>query len=133
LPAKPGSTGKRSGNHTLLSGLSPTPAFELIESIRGQRYLMRTPMDLQGIASHDNGDAARGLPNAGGTLSHRTTIGAGLEFGNEYGDGRKWLASMSWKPMPARRRGGVFEPGMHGFRDGFRVRTRRDFGLPAPE
>ncbi len=93
--------GKRIGDHTVIVGLSPTPTFDLIESIWGRRYLMRTPMDLQGVASRDTGITARGPLNADGTLLYRAMVGAGIEFGNESGDGRKWMAAMTWKPAPA--------------------------------
>ena len=88
------------GSQHLLFGLSPTPTFDLIESIWGFRYLARTPMDLQGVASRDTGIAANGPLNASGTLSYRAMVGAGLNFGNETGDGRKWMGALTWKPSP---------------------------------
>ena len=93
--------GRRIGDHTVLAGLSPTPTFDIIESIWGLRYLMRTPMDLQGVASRDTGLSARGPLNSDGTLGYRAMVGAGIEFGNESGDGRKWMTAMTWKPTPA--------------------------------
>ena len=90
--------GRNLGAHKLLLGLSPTPTFDLIESGWGLRYLMRTPLDLQGVASRDSGIAARGPLNASGTLAYRTMVGAGLEFGNESGDGRKWMGALNWRP-----------------------------------
>jgi hypothetical protein len=92
--------GKRIGEHTVTLGLSPTPTFDLIESIWGRRYLMRTPLDLQGVASRDTGVNASGPLNADGTLMYRAMIGTGLEFGAESGDGRKWMAALTWKPRP---------------------------------
>jgi hypothetical protein len=86
------------GRHRLLFGLSPTPTFDLIETIWGLRYLARTPMDLQGVASRDTGVSARGPVNASGTLGYRAMVGAGLEFGNESGDGRKWMGALNWQP-----------------------------------
>jgi len=90
--------GWNAGRHRILFGLSPTPTFDLIESIWGLRYLMRTPMDLQGTGSRDTGVAARGPLNDSGSLSYRAMVGAGLEFGNESGDGRKWMGALSWNP-----------------------------------
>ena len=92
--------GRDFGRHRVLFGLSPTPTFDLIESIWGLRYLVRTPMDLQGVASRDTGVAAKGPLNAAGTLSYRAMAGAGLEFGNESGDGRKWMGALAWTPSP---------------------------------
>lgn len=92
--------GWKLGRQRLVFGLSPTPTFDLIESVWGLRYLARTPMDLQGVASRDTGVAAQGPVNDSGTLSYRAMAGAGLEFGNESGDGRKWMGALTWKPSP---------------------------------
>jgi hypothetical protein len=92
--------GWKPGRHTLLAGLSPTPTFDLIESVWDFRYLARTPLDLQGVASRDTGVALRGPLNASGSLSYRAMVGAGLEFGNESGDGRKWMGALHWRPAP---------------------------------
>ena len=92
--------GRDFGRHRLLFGLSPTPTFDLIESFWGLRYLVRTPMDLQGVASRDTGISAKGPLNGAGTLNYRAMVGAGLEFGNEAGDGRKWMGSLAWTPSP---------------------------------
>jgi len=89
---------RKIGRHRVLFGLSPTPTFNLIESIWGFRYLARTPMDLQGVASRDTGVAANGPLNASGSLSYRVMAGAGLEFGNESGDGEKWMGALTWRP-----------------------------------
>jgi len=85
------------GRQRLLFGLSPTPTFDLLESIWGVRYIVRTPMDLQGEPSRDTGISAKGPLNAAGTLSYRAMVGAGNEFGNESGEGDKWMAALTWK------------------------------------
>lgn len=89
---------RKIGRHRLLIGLSPTPTFDLIESIWGCRYLVRTPMDLQGEPSRDTGISAKGPLNASGTLSYRAMTGAGVQFGNESGDGRRWMGALTWRP-----------------------------------
>ena len=63
------------GRQRILFGLSPTPTFDLIESIWGARYLMRTPLDLQGVASRDTGIAASGPLNGSGSLRYRAMVG----------------------------------------------------------
>jgi hypothetical protein len=75
--------GVNMGRHRILVGLSPTLTFDLIESFWGLRYLARTPMDLQGVASRDTGASAKGPLNASGTLGYRAMVGAGLNFGSE--------------------------------------------------
>jgi len=72
------------GRQQLLLGLSPTPTFDLIESIWSFRYLARTPMDLQGVASRDNGISLKGPLNASGTFGYRAMFGAEADFGNEF-------------------------------------------------
>lgn len=83
------------GAHEWVFGLSPTLTFDLIESIWDARYLMRTPMDLQGVASRDTGIAVRG-PIGDSQFSYRLMGGTGSEFGAEAGDGRKWMAAVNW-------------------------------------
>ena len=88
------------GRQKLLLGLSPTPTFDLIESVWSFRYLVRTPMDLQGVASRDNGISLKGPLNKSGTLGYRAMFGAEADFGNETDDGRKWMWALSWEPAP---------------------------------
>jgi hypothetical protein len=88
------------GRHELKFGLSPTPTFDLIESIWGLRSLARTPMDLQGVASRDTGVSGTGPLNRSGSWSYRAMVGAGTEFGTETGDGRKWMLAVNWEFLP---------------------------------
>ena len=90
--------GRELGRHRLLLGLSPTPTFDLIESVWGLRYLARTPMDLQGLPSRDTGISLSGPLNGTGTVSYRAMVGAGIEFGNESGDGQRWMGALTWRP-----------------------------------
>lgn len=93
--------GLRLEEHRLLFGLSPVPTFDLIEDLWGLRYLARTPLDMQGVASRDTGVAARGPLTKTGNLSYRSMVGLGLEFGNESGDGLKWMGALTWRPSTA--------------------------------
>jgi hypothetical protein len=88
------------GRQRLLLGLSPTPTFDLIESIWGLRYLARTPMDMHGVASRDTGISIKGPLNASGSISYRAMLGTKVEFGNETDDSRKWMGALTWKPSP---------------------------------
>ena len=90
----------RQGRHRLMVGLSPTLTFDLIESIWGKRYLARTPMDLQGVASRDTGVSVKGPLNASGSLSYRFMMGTKVEIGDESDDFQKWMGAISWKPAP---------------------------------
>lgn len=92
--------GMKLGRHRVLVGLSPSLTFDLIESIWGLRYLARTPMDMQGVASRDTGISAKGPLNASGTLSYRTMIGSDLDFSSKSGDGWKWMGALVLKPWP---------------------------------
>lgn len=88
------------GRQRLLLGLSPTPTFDLIESAWGFRYLARTPLDLHGVASRDNGISLKGPINSSGTLAYRAMLGAKADFGGETDDGNRWMAALTWKPSP---------------------------------
>lgn len=88
------------GRHQLMLGLEPTPTFDLIESIWDFRYLARTPMDLQGVASRDNGISLKGPINSSGSLSYRVMLGAEADFGEETDDGNKLMGALTWKPTP---------------------------------
>ena len=93
-------TGWNIGRQKLLLGLSPTPTFDLIESIWGSRYLARTPMDLHGVASRDTGVSLKGPINPSGTLGYRVMWGSKINIGIESDDRPKWMGAISWKPSP---------------------------------
>jgi hypothetical protein len=86
------------GDHDLHLGRSPTITYDLIESIWDLRYLARTPLDMQGVASRDFGIAMRGTANSTGRLLYRAMAGTGAEFGAEGGDGRKFMGALTYKP-----------------------------------
>lgn len=90
--------GYEARNHKFLAGLSPSRTFDLIEEVWGMRYLMRTPMDLQGVSSRDFGLSAEGLVSSKLNLSYRAMIGTGTIVGNETGDGLKYMGAISWRP-----------------------------------
>lgn len=89
--------GYKSGKHKFILGLSPTKTYDLIEGIWGMRYLMRTPMDLQGVASRDFGISIDGAIDQKNRFFYRFMIGAGQDFGNETGDGPKTMLGITYK------------------------------------
>lgn len=94
-------TGWNLGRHKLIAGLTGTPTFDLIESIWGARYLARTPMDMQGVASRDTGVYVKGPLNASGTLGYRVMAAAPVEFGAESNPNDRQMGALSWSPNPA--------------------------------
>lgn len=86
------------GRHTLQAGLTGTPTFDLIEKVWGARYLMRTPMDLQGVASRDTGLFARGPLNASGSLAYRAMWAAATDFGKDGNSNHRLMGAVSWSP-----------------------------------
>lgn len=90
--------GRRFGRHKVLLGLSSTPTFDVIEAAWGLRYLARTPMDLQGVASRDTGLAVQGPINASGSLRYRFMYGAPVEFGGDSNDRERWMGALGWQP-----------------------------------
>jgi hypothetical protein len=89
---------RKFGDQELVLGLSPTLTFDLIESVWVARYLMRTPMDLQGVASRDVGVSLKGPLSSGARWSYRAMVSTGIELGAEAGDGRKVMGAVTWKP-----------------------------------
>jgi hypothetical protein len=87
--------GYKFDNHTIAVGLQPTPTFDVIESVWGLRYLMRTPADLQGVSSRDTGISFKGRLNE--SLGYRLMVGTGADFGAESGDGNSTMAALNWK------------------------------------
>ena len=86
------------GRHRVIGGLTATPTFDLIEGVWGARYLARTPMDMQGIASRDTGIYAKGPMNSSGSLSYRAMYAFPLEFGAESNPNDQFMAAFSWSP-----------------------------------
>ncbi|MEE4174520.1 MAG: hypothetical protein V2I57_09755 [Xanthomonadales bacterium] len=82
-------------DQAIVAGLSPTPTFDFIESQWGKRYLMRTPMDLQGIASRDVGVAVSGPVFRSG-LDYRLKVGTGADFGGESAEIAKVMLALNW-------------------------------------
>lgn len=90
--------GVNMGRQQLVAGLTSTPTFDLIEKIWGARYLMRTPMDLQGIASRDTGLSVQGPLNASGSLSYRAMWGAPVDFSNDGNPNCRLMGALNWSP-----------------------------------
>jgi hypothetical protein len=85
----------------IVLGLSPTLTYDLIESTWGARYLMRTPLDLQGVPSRDTGATLKGKLGHDETIGYRVMYGSGLEYANQGGGGDKLMAALTWFPSTA--------------------------------
>ena len=90
--------GARIGRHRLVAGLTSTPAFDLVEKAWGMRYLARTPMDLQGVASRDTGLAVSGALNASGSLAYRAMWAAPVDFGKDSNGNDRVMGALTWSP-----------------------------------
>ena len=88
------------GRHKLIAGLTSTPTFDVIERIWGARYLMRTPMDLQGVASRDTGVFAAGPLNSSGSRSYRAMWALPVDFGKDSDPNERWMGAVGWEPAP---------------------------------
>lgn len=86
------------GRHKIITGLTAPPTFDLIEATWGARYLLRTPMDLQGVASRDTGIFAAGPLNGTGSLGYRVMWAAPMEFGKESNPNDRVMGAISWSP-----------------------------------
>lgn len=92
--------GGRFGRHRLIAGLTSTPTFDLVEKAWGLRYIARTPMDLQGVASRDTGLFAQGPLNASGSLAYRAMWAAPIDFGKDSNDQARLMGALTWSPSP---------------------------------
>jgi hypothetical protein len=88
---------RTANDRELVIGLSPTLTYDLIESIWGARYLMRTPMGLQGVPSRDTGITLKGRLTHSGSVSYRAMYGSGLEYANQGGGGDKLMGALTWR------------------------------------
>ena len=59
---------------------------------------MRTPPDLQGLATGDTGIAAAGPP--GDSLRNRVVVHSGADRGVGASDGLTWMGALTWLPAP---------------------------------
>ena len=84
------------GRQNILVGLVPSPTFDIQDRIWGYRHLEKTPLDLQGVPSRDNGIAANGPINQSGRLRYRAMFGSGANFGKETGEGEKFMGAVTW-------------------------------------
>jgi hypothetical protein len=87
---------RKLGRQDFVIGLSPTLTYDLIESTWGARYLMRTPLDLQGVPSRDTGITLKGPLGHNGRLGYRAMYGSGLEYANQGGGGDKLMGALTW-------------------------------------
>lgn len=92
--------GRRLGSHKALLGLTSTPTFDLVESTWGLRYIERTPLDLQGIASRDTGLSASGPLNAGDTVRYRAMYAPPVDFSADGDRRERWMGALTWLPAP---------------------------------
>jgi hypothetical protein len=89
---------RKFGRQEFVLGLSSTLTYDLIESTWGARYLMRTPMDLQGVPSRDTGATLKGKLGNDKSFGYRVMYGSGLEYANQGGGGDKLMAALTWFP-----------------------------------
>lgn len=78
----------------LYFGLSPSPSFDYVERVWGERQLEKTPLDLYRIASsRDLGVAWKGSAWGGRVFWH-TMLGNGEGDGSEYNAGKKVMGAL---------------------------------------
>jgi hypothetical protein len=85
------------GRQQLFFGLTPAPTFDLFDKTWGYRHLERSPQDVQGLPSRDNGILAHGPLTRSGQWRYRAMIGSGAERGKETGEGQKLMGAFTWE------------------------------------
>jgi hypothetical protein len=92
--------GRDFGKQRVIAGLTSTPTYDLIEKIWGARYLMRTALDLQGIASRDTGLYAAGPLGSSSRWSYRAMVASAADFAKDSNDDERVLMAVSYLPAP---------------------------------
>jgi hypothetical protein len=83
--------------HDLYLGISPSPAFDLVEHVWEYRAVEKTPLDLYRLASsRDFGVAYRGHAFDGKFLYH-AMLGNGAGQGSETNEGKKGMLSLAFQ------------------------------------
>lgn len=86
------------GTHSILLGLSPSPAFDYIESIWGYRSVEKTPLDLFKLAdSRDIGIAFKGSFDEKKNFSYHIQIGNGEGTKSEINKEKKFMGAFLFK------------------------------------
>ena len=90
---------RRSPAFEAIVGISPTPAYEVIERVWGYRHLERTPLDLQRLeSSRDFGVSVMGTR---GISRYHLMFGNGAGTGAETNEGKKIGAAYGVSPTKA--------------------------------
>ena len=86
------------GRHSILFGISPTPTWDLIESVWGYRSVEKTPLDLQKFgSSRDFGLAFKGSLDSEKRVNYHFMIANGNSTSSENNAGKKLLLSVTGK------------------------------------
>ena len=92
----------RGGGHEVYVGMSPTPTFELIESIWGYRPVEKTPLDFYKFgSSRDVGIAAKGTLIEEGSVRYHAMVANGTGTGSEIDRGKMAMLALAATPIPA--------------------------------
>ena len=87
------------GRHSAFIGLSPSPTWELIESIWGYRSVEKTPLDLQKFGgSRDLGLAFKGNFDAKKKFGYNLFIGTGTDTKSETDKDKKLYLALQARP-----------------------------------
>ncbi|MDZ7374298.1 MAG: hypothetical protein ONB23_10055 [candidate division KSB1 bacterium] len=94
------------GTGQLFLGISPSPTWQIVQSLWGYRMLEKTPLDLQKMGDgRDFGIAAKGSLDARGKLTYHAMIGNGTGHRSPRSKGKKAMLSLAYWP----NRSTVFE------------------------
>lgn len=85
----------KSGRHSLLAGISPSPTWNFVENAWGYRWVEKTPLDLYKFgSSRDFGLAAQGSLDAAKKVNYHLMIGNGNGESTESNKGKKFMGSL---------------------------------------
>ena len=89
----------RSGNHSIILGLSSSPTWNVLEGEWGYRDLEKTPLDLFKYgSSRDFGLAFRGSLDEARKVRYHLMVGNGSGTKGETNEGKKFMGSLTFYP-----------------------------------
>ncbi len=88
------------GGQTITVGRSSTVTFDLIESLWGYRWFEKTPLDVQGVPSRQDGISMSGRLTSDGRWRYRAIAGFGSDVGISDDDTGKVQVALTYQPSP---------------------------------
>ncbi len=86
------------GQHQIMAGIAPTPSFGLVEEVWGYRPVVKSPLDLQDIASSRGlGVSLKGELGDARRFGYHFMVANGNGSSTELNEGKKFMLALSYE------------------------------------